>query len=65
MPTKLLLALSMLLLAACSGGKKFSVKIDSESLGTQKLTVVYTQPDGHRVLIIGPSGEKVIDILSP
>ncbi|MBD5294146.1 MAG: hypothetical protein HDS20_04930 [Bacteroides sp.] len=51
MPTKLLLALSMLLLAACSGGKKFSVKIDSESLGTQKLTVVYTQPDGHRVLI--------------
>lgn len=51
MANKLLLPLLVLLLAACSGPKKFKVEIDSESLGTQKLTVVYTQPDGHRVVV--------------
>lgn len=51
MTNKLLLPLLLLLFAACSGPKKFNVEIDSESLGTQKLTVVYTLPDGNRVVI--------------
>ncbi len=40
-----------LALAACGGPKKFKVTIDSDNLGTQKLTVVYTLPDGNRAVL--------------
>lgn len=51
MVNKLLPLLLLVLLAGCSGPKDFNVEIKAESLGTQKLTVVYTQPDGNRVFI--------------
>lgn len=37
--------------ASCSGSKKFKVDIDAETLGTQKLTVVYATDDGNRVVL--------------
>lgn len=48
-PSLLLFALGAL--TACGGPKDFKVKIDSESIGTQRLTVVYTLPDGHRAVV--------------
>lgn len=45
------LAALALTVGACGGPKKFKVTIDSDNLGTQKLTVVYTLPDGNRAVI--------------
>ena len=40
-----------LVCASCGNSKHFSVEIDSQTVGTQKLTVLYTLPDGNRVLL--------------
>lgn len=40
-----------LMCASCGKSKQFRVEIDSQTVGTQKLTVLYTQPDGHRVML--------------
>lgn len=37
-------------LAACGGPEDFHVTIDSPTIGTQRLTVVYTLPDGNRAV---------------
>lgn len=48
---KLFLPLILLLLAACSGPKKFTVSMEGDLLGTQLLTVVYTLPSGDRAVL--------------
>lgn len=48
---KILLPLILALLTACSGPKKFKVTIESESLGTQLLTVEYTLANGDRAML--------------
>ncbi len=40
-----------LMCASCGNSKQFRVEIDSPTVGTQKLTVLYTLPDGNRVLL--------------
>lgn len=40
-----------LMCASCGKPKQFRVEIDSPTVGTQKLTVLFTQPDGNRVLL--------------
>lgn len=47
----LLLLILSLGVAACGGPKDFHVTIDAESVGTQRLTVLYTLPDGNRAVV--------------
>lgn len=37
-------------LASCGGADEFEIKVDSQGIGTQLMTVVYTLPDGNRVV---------------
>lgn len=46
-----LFALIVLLIQGCSHASKFSVEIDSSTLGTRNLQVVYTLPDGNRAAL--------------
>lgn len=44
-------------LASCGGTNKFDIKVDSPRIGTQLMTIVYTLPDGNRVVKSLPAVE--------
>lgn len=51
MKSKLLIFSLLLLLIGCTNAPSFSVEIESSTLGTRKLEVVYTLPDGNRAAL--------------